>query len=240
MTLTTNQTISEIAAQSLGAVRVFEKHGIDYCCGGKRPVAEACEELGLDAGAVTAELEQALAGRPADERDWNQVPLRELINHIIGKHHEYLKLELPRLNQRLQKVMRVYGEQDQATLGALPALFNGLSDELSMHMHKEEAILFPYIDRLESAKRTGEMTPPSPFGSIANPIAMMEHEHDNAGAALKGMRETTRDYAVPGYACVTYRSLLEGLRELEEDLHLHIHLENNILFPRAVALEAGR
>ncbi len=240
MTLTTNQTISEIAAQSLGAVRVFEKHGIDYCCGGKRPVAEACEELGLDACAVTSELEQALAGRPADETDWNQARLRDLIDHIIAKHHEYLKLELPRLNQRLQKVMRVYGEKDQATLGALPALFGGLADELSMHMHKEEAILFPYIDRLESAKRTGELTPPSPFGSIASPIAVMEHEHDNAGTALRGIRETTRDYTVPEYACITYRSLLEGLRELEEDLHLHIHLENNILFPRAVALEAHR
>lgn len=234
-----SKTISEIAARSLGAVRVFERLGIDYCCGGKRPVEDACQELGLDSGAVLAELEAVVAGRPADETDWNHASLRELIRHIVGKHHEYLKLELPRLGQRLDKVMRVYGEQDHATLSPLPQLFGGLRSELDLHMHKEEEILFPFIDRVESAVNSGMPAPPAPFGSVANPIAMMEHEHDNAGAALKGMRECTRDFAVPEYACVTYRSLLEGLRELEQDLHIHIHLENNILFPRAIALESA-
>lgn len=239
MTLLSSQTISEIASRSLGAVRVFERLNIDYCCGGKRPVEEACQELGLDSAAVLAELDAAIAGRPADETDWSQASLRDLIRHIVGKHHEYLKLELPRLSQRLGKVMRVYGEQDKATLAPLPALFGGLHSELDLHMHKEEMILFPFIEKVESAIKAGQPAPPAPFGTVANPIAMMEHEHDSAGAALKGMREATGDYAVPDYACVTYRSLLEGLRELESDLHIHIHLENNILFPRAIAMESA-
>lgn len=239
VTSSSSQTISGIAAQSLAAVRVFERLGIDYCCGGKRPVSAACQELGLDSAAVHAELEQALAGRPADETDWNRASLHDLIRHIIARHHEYLKLELPRLAERLQKVMRVYGERDKATLAPLPKLFSELHAELDLHLHKEEMILFPYIERVESAVNAGQPAPPAPFGIIANPISMMEHEHDSAGAALRRIRECTNDYAVPGHACVTYRSLLEGLRELEQDLHMHIHLENNILFPRAIALEAA-
>lgn len=239
MTALSNQTISEIASRSLGAVRVFERLGIDYCCGGKQPVADACRELGLDATFVLAELESAVATRPSEETDWNRASLRDLIRHIVGKHHEYLKVELPRLAQRLEKVMRVYGEQDKATLGPLPRLFQGLRPEMELHMHKEEMILFPFMERLESEINSGRPAPPAPFGSVANPIAMMEHEHDSAGSALKAMRESTNGYAVPEYACATYRSLLNGLREMEEDLHIHIHLENNILFPRAIALEAA-
>jgi regulator of cell morphogenesis and NO signaling len=236
-TVFATQTISEIAAQSLGAVRVFESRGIDYCCGGKRPVEEACRELGLNPAEVLAELESAIAAKSADETDWTTASLYDLIRHIVGKHHEYLKLELPLLARRLEKVMKVYGEQDKATLTGLPQLFEGLRSELEMHMHKEEMILFPYVERCESAYRSGAPLPPPPFGSVASPIAVMEQEHDNAGAALKALRTTTNNYAVPEYACVTYRSLLNGLRELEEDLHIHIHLENNILFPRAIALE---
>lgn len=234
-----SQTISEIATRSLAAVRVFERLGIDYCCGGNRPVEEACQEQGLDTAAVLLELDGALANRPADEVDWNRASLRDLIRHIVGKHHEYLKLEMPSLAQRLEKVMKVYGEQDRATLGALPRVFYDLRAEMDLHMHKEEMVLFPYIDRLEADVNSGRPVPPPPFGSVRNPIAMMEHEHDSAGAALKGMRDSTHGFAVPDHACTTYRSLLEGLRELEEDLHVHIHLENNILFPRAIALETG-
>lgn len=239
MTILSSQTISEIASRSLGAVRIFERLGVDYCCGGKRPVEDACRELGLDSAAVLAELDAAIAGRPADETDWKQASLRDLIRHIVGTHHEYLKLELPRLAQRLEKVMRVYGEQDKATLEPLPRLFQGLRAEMELHMHKEEMILFPFMERLESEVNNGRPAPPAPFGSVANPIAMMEHEHDSAGTALKSMREGTNSFAVPEHACVTYRSLLDGLRELEQDLHIHIHLENNILFPRAIAMETA-
>lgn len=239
MTILSSQTISEIASRSLTAVRVFERLGIDYCCGGRRPVVEACRELGLDSAAVLAELDSTIAGRPSDETDWSQESLRDLIHHIVGKHHEYLKLELPRISQRLEKVMRVYGEQDRATLESLPRVFQDLRSELELHMRKEEMILFPFIEKLESEVNNGGPAPPAPFGSVTSPISMMEHEHDNAGAALKSMRRSSNGFAVPEYACVTYRSLLYGLRELEEDLHIHIHLENNILFPRAIALEAA-
>jgi regulator of cell morphogenesis and NO signaling len=238
MTTLESNTISEIAATSLFAVRVFEKYGIDYCCGGKRPVREACEELGLPAEPLLAELQAAIDGRPPDETDWTQAPLRDLIRHIVGTHHEYLKLELPRIAQRLAKVMRVYGQQDAETLAALPDVFGGLKAELEEHLHKEEVILFPYVERYEAAVQAGGSVPPVPFGSVANPIRMMEHEHDNAGEALRKLRASTRDYTVPAHACITYRSLIEGLRELEQDLHQHIHLENNILFPRAIALES--
>jgi regulator of cell morphogenesis and NO signaling len=237
MTTLERNTISEIAAGSLSAVRVFEKYGIDYCCGGKRPVREACQELGLPAEPMLAELQAAIDGRPPDETAWTQAPLRDLIHHIVSTHHEYLKLELPRIAQRLAKVMRVYGEQDAETLAALPVVFGGLKAELEEHMHKEEVILFPCVSRYEAAVQAGGSVPPLPFGSVANPIRMMEHEHGNAGEALRKLRASTRDYTVPAHACITYRALIEGLRELEQDLHRHIHLENNILFPRAIALE---
>lgn len=238
MTISPFQTISEIASAALGAVRTFEKYGIDYCSGGKRPVADACLELGLDPSAVLAELEQAIRGAPTDLTDWSSVSLRELIRHILTTHHYYLKVELPQLRLRLQKVIRVYGAHDQERLGQLPDLLRGLTGELDMHMHKEELILFPFFERLEDAVQTGSPIPLSPFGSLANPIAMMESEHESAGATLREMRAATKDYEAPFHACITYRSMLDGLRELEQDLHLHIHLENNILFPRAMAMEA--
>ena len=237
MGLIIEQTVSEIATQSLAAVRVFETYGIDYCCGGKRPLEEVCGEMGLSSARLLAEIEEAQRSSGDDLVDWNAASLRDLIRHILDKHHEYLKLEFPRIAQRLEKVMRVYGVQDAETLTPLPQLFGDLREELEQHMHKEEVILFPFIERYEAAVSAGRPVPPVPFGSIANPIAMMEREHDSAGGNLRQMRATTKDYAIPGHACITYQSLLNGLRELEQDLHIHIHLENNILFPRAIALE---
>ncbi len=171
--------------------------------------------------------------------DWNIVPLRELIGHIVSTHHEYLKLELPRVGQRLPKVVQAHGPKDPATLDELQAVYQGLWEELDMHMHKEELMLFPAIGRYEAAVESRMPLPPAPFGSIANPIAVMESEHDSAGDALRRIRELTRDFEAPAYACNTYRSLLDGLRALESDMRRHIHLENNILFPRAIALESG-
>ncbi len=223
MGLTTEQTVSEIAAGSLAAVRVFEAYGIDFCCGGKRPLEEVCREKGLRTDKVLERLEKATAERVEDETDWNRASLRDLIRHIVGKHHEYLKLELPRLAQRLAKVVQVYGAQDAATLGPVPELFGALRQEMELHMHKEELMLFPAID--------------AGLGGIGNAISVMEREHESAGDALRKIRESLKDFAIPEYACVTYKSLLNGLLELESDLHLHIHLENNILFPRAIALE---
>jgi regulator of cell morphogenesis and NO signaling len=238
--LSANPTVRELAASSLAAVRVFEKFGIDYCCGGNRPLVDACREKGHDPAAVERELETAFAGSTAAGRDWNTAPLTELIGHIVGAHHAYLRRELPALDVRLAKVYRVYNERYGPTLTGLPEVFANLRSELEMHMAKEEAILFPAIMAYEAAIELRQPLPRTPFGTVAGPIDVMEAEHESAGRALERIREITHEFATPEYACVTYRALMTGLDELERDLHLHIHLENNILFPRAERLEASQ
>lgn len=239
MQTATAPTVRDIAANSLAAVRVFEKFGIDYCCGGKRPLAEVCREKGYDATAVQSELDAAMAGTPASERDWATAPLAELIDHIVSTHHEYLRREMPAIETRLTKVFRVYNERYGPTLIGLPEVYAGLKNELETHMFKEEHILFPTLVGYEEADNAGQPLPRTPFGTVANPINMMEHEHESAGQALAAIREITRNFEIPEYACVTYRALMSGLEELERDLHMHIHLENNILFPRGEKLEAA-
>jgi regulator of cell morphogenesis and NO signaling len=233
-------TIRDIAANSLAAVRVFEKFGIDYCCGGKRPLSEVCEEKGYDAQAVQNELDAAMAGTASAERDWTAATLTDLIQHIVSTHHEYLRRELPAIDLRLEKVYRVYNQRYGPTLTGLPDVFTALRQELETHILKEERILFPTIATSEAAIAAGQPAPRLPFATVANPIHMMEAEHESAGQALSRIREITRDFELPEYACVTYRALMRGLDELERDLHMHIHLENNILFPRAEKLEKSQ
>jgi regulator of cell morphogenesis and NO signaling len=232
--------VSEIAAGSLAAVRVFERLGIDYCCGGKRPLADVCQEKGHDVASVQRELESAMVAPSLPTREWNTAPLRDLIEHIVGTHHAYLKREFAPLSARIEKVYRVYNEKYGPTLTGLPELFASLRSELEAHLQKEEMILFPAITAREAAAIDGSPLPPAPCGSLSHPIRVMEAEHDSAGAALARIREITANYAVPEYACITYKSLMAGLQELERDLHMHIHLENNILFPRAITLENSR
>jgi regulator of cell morphogenesis and NO signaling len=229
-------TVGEIAARSMGAVRVFESLGIDYCCGGKRTAAEVCREKGISPEQLEAALRNAGLDN-GNSKDWTKAPLRELTNHIVATHHEFLKLELPRIAERMRKVVAVHGSKDAETLRHLAVTFAGLNDELTMHLHKEEMILFPAIERYESALNQGLPLPPAPFGSIANPIAAMEHEHESAGAALQRIRQLTNDFELPPWACNTVRALWKGLEELETDTHQHIGLENNVLHPRTIALE---
>jgi regulator of cell morphogenesis and NO signaling len=233
------KTVAEIASGSLAAVKVFESFGIDYCCGGKRPLDEVCRERGLDAEAVQRELECASAKPVPDQRDWTKDPLSELIAHIVATHHAYLVRELGPLSERIAKVERVYSARPEAAdrVAGLSEVFEALRCELLMHLRKEEMMLFPAIEAYEKAMEARQPLPPVPFGTVANPIRMMEFEHENAGAALGRLRQMTLDFEVPDYACVTYKAMLSGLRELEQDLHMHIHLENNILFPRALKLE---
>jgi regulator of cell morphogenesis and NO signaling len=233
-------TVAEIAANSLAAVRVFEKYGIDYCCGGKRPLVDVCRAKGQDAEAVQRELDAALANTQAPARDWNTAPLAGLVEHIVTTHHEYLRRELPAIETRLEKVYRVYNERYGPTLAGLPEVYAGLRAELELHIRKEEMILFPAIVANEAAVNSGRPLPATPFGRISNPIHAMESEHESAGEALVKIREITRNFELPEYACVTYRALMSSLDELDRDLHMHIHLENNILFPRAERLEAAR
>lgn len=215
--------------------RVFERLNVDYCCHGATPLAEACALRGLDPQEVLSQLRAATAAHASTpEPRWIEATLSSLCDHIEQTHHAYLNAELPRLDGLLAKTIAAHGTQHPELL-EVRAAFDDLRAELGPHMFKEERILFPAIRSLEqSAAR-----PSFPFGTIANPIRMMEHEHDNAGHALGRIREATRDYEPPADACNTYRALLDGLRQLEQDMHQHVHKENNILFPRAQALEQG-
>jgi regulator of cell morphogenesis and NO signaling len=172
-----NLTVAEMAANSLAAVRVFERLGIDYCCGGKRLLADVCREKGLDAAAVREELHAAGGASEAGPRDWTTAPLKELVDHIVNAHHGYLRREFQPLSDRVAKVYRVYNERYGPTLPGLPEVFEGLRSELELHMLKEERILFPAIVAAESAVRSGAPLPRTPFGPLANPIGMMEAEH---------------------------------------------------------------
>jgi regulator of cell morphogenesis and NO signaling len=168
--------------------------------------------------------------------DWQREPLSDLIAHITSTHHTYTRREIARLGPLFDKVCSVHGKNHPELLH-IRAGFRGLAQELTMHMMKEEMVLFPYIVRLEEAVMQREPVSAPPFGSVSNPISMMEHEHDSAGNALRAMRQASSGYNPPPDACVSYQTLYKALVDFEEDLHQHIHLENNILFPRAIALE---
>lgn len=226
-------TVGELVAERAGRSRIFEELGIDYCCGGRKPLEQACAELGLDLQQVLQQLEESDREPVPDERDWTQAKMTELADHIEQTHHVYLRNELPRLTELTGKVGRVHGE-NHPELVEVNSVFLGLRAELESHMQKEEQILFPIIRELESADAARGFH----CGSVNNPIRVMEHEHDNAGRALSRLRELTGGYQVPGDACGTYRAMLDALEHLEKDLHLHIHKENNILFPRASRREA--
>lgn len=186
---------------------------------------------------VQNEISQTVAVAAAPAVDWNAAPLRDLVRHIVTKHHEYLKLELPRVGQRVRTVVQVHGAKDLATFQELEKVYEELWQEMNLHMHKEEMMLFPAIERFEAAVQRGTMLPPPPFGSIRNPIAVMEREHVSADVAFGKIRELTRGFQPPSDACPTYGAMLDGLQAMSADLHIHIHLENDILFPRAIALE---
>ncbi|HVN03811.1 MAG TPA: iron-sulfur cluster repair di-iron protein [Bryobacteraceae bacterium] len=234
--MTATVTLADLAANSLSTVRILERHGLDYCCGGKQPLDQACLAKGLKPEDVMREIEEAAATSAAD-RDWQTAPLDELVKHIVETHHAYLKLDLPVLHARIDKVLAVHGARDPGRLTRLATVFAQLRDELEHHLRKEEAILFPFISQYARAALQNRPLPRAPFGSIANPIAMMESEHFGAGDALEEIRSLTDNFNPPAYACATVRALYEGLKILEADLHVHIHLENNILFPHAIALE---
>ncbi|MGE5644610.1 MAG: iron-sulfur cluster repair di-iron protein [Acidobacteriota bacterium] len=234
--MTATVTLADLAAKSLAAIRILEQYGLDYCCGGKQPFEEACLAKGLQPAQILREVDDAAVAGAAG-RDWQTAPLDELVKHIVETHHAYLKLDLPVLQARIEKVVSVHGARDPQKLPRLAAVFSGLRNELEMHMQKEERILFPFIEQYRIAELQNKPAPPVPFGSIANPIAMMEREHAGAGDALQEIRNLTGDFTPPAYACATVRALYDGLKALEEDLHVHIHLENNILFPRAIAVE---
>jgi regulator of cell morphogenesis and NO signaling len=212
----------------------FERLGIDYCCGGKRPLRDACAGKGLDPEQVLHELEVSdQKGAAEDEVDWSKAPLSALADYIVTTHHDTLRKALPRLELLIGKVARAHGER-HPELRELWRVFGSFQSDLELHMLKEERVLFPMCRQLDTAR-----TPPeSHCGSINNPILVMTLEHEHAGSDLAAMRALTGDFTPPADACVTYRVMLDGLTDLERDMHRHVHLENNILFPRAAAMAA--
>ena len=237
MTFDKNQTVREIAINNPAAVRIFEGFGIDYCCGGKRPLREACHSANAPVDKVLRALDELEASNiSTEERPWAQCALADLTAHIIGRHHRYVREEAPRIEVLLQKVVKRHGEA-HPELGAIQDTFVALSQELFAHMMKEERVLFPFLDAMEAAARAGQPPPPGCFASVELPIARMLADHDDAGALLARMRDLSGGYRAPEGSCPTYRGLYQALEEFERDLHHHVHLENNILFPRAAEME---
>jgi regulator of cell morphogenesis and NO signaling len=237
MSIETTQTVGELAAQCPGATREFEKLGIDYCCGGTRTLGEACAEAKITVEQAMARLQEGLASsQTKDQRNWQAASMADLIAHINGTHHVFVRSECSRIENLVAKVVSVHGKNHPELL-EVQNIFVDLANELSVHLMKEEQILFPYVLRLEEAAFAGEPAPPAMFGTVVNPVRMMMTEHDGAGDVLKRLRAVTNDYTLPADACVSYKTLYEALKGFEADLHQHIHLENNILFPRSVALE---
>ncbi len=237
MNFDTAQTVAEIARQYPAAVPVFEALGIDYCCGGDRPLEVACEKHNVSLNLVLSDLSSALVTRPAkDERHWMTSSLADLSAYIVERHHGFAKRELRRLASLAAKVETRHGHMHPET-HQIRELVDALNSEISTHMLKEEQVLFPRLKVMEDAAQAGAIAPPAFFGALINPIRHMMNDHDDAGQLLKSVRNLTHDYHLPEEACMSYQALYDGLQALEKDLHQHIHLENNILFPRALDFE---
>ena len=239
MTIAAIKTVGEIAAEIPGCTREFEKLGIDYCCGGNRSLSEACTQANVGVEEVLARLQKCAEAETAEsEKNWQALPLADLIAHINSTHHAFVRSECPRIEALTAKVAGVHGRNHPELL-RVEEIFRALADELGIHLMKEEKILFPYVMQMEESVAAGEVVPPAMFGTVMNPIRMMLQEHDGAGEALRALRHVTGDYKLPEDACISYRTLYDALQGLEKDLHQHIHLENNVLFPRATAMEGG-
>ncbi len=227
-------TVREVALQLPQSTRVFETLKIDYCCGGNQPLAQACASAGVDVDNVMEMLTQSTS--PVEAGDFQNLSLAELITHILDTHHVFTKSEMDRLQLLADKVLAAHGG-NHPELVHVDELLTRLCADLKPHMFKEEQVLFPYITRLVDAASQKRPAPFAPFGSVNNPVRMMMREHDTAGEILRELRALTSDYSVPADACISYQTLYQALENFEKDLHQHIHLENNILFPKALELE---
>ncbi|HET7536781.1 MAG TPA: iron-sulfur cluster repair di-iron protein [Candidatus Didemnitutus sp.] len=234
--ITPETTIGELVVVRPALARLFERVGIDYCCGGKQTLAVACARRKLDLATALALIESAdaaLAGTRT-EVDAGAMSLTQLADHIEATHHDYLKNEIPRLMEMADHVSEKHAWRDPR-LPAVAAAVRDLGQEMLCHMQKEEVVLFPLVRQIESEARHGIRA-----GDLAGPIAQMEAEHDTAGRLTQALRELTDNFTPNGEACNTHRALLAGLAEFESDLHRHVHKENNVLFPRALALAGGK
>lgn len=228
-----DMTLGAIAAAWPESMRVFDRFGLDYCCGGGRTLGEACRAAEIDAGAVLEAVARENTPRQeAPERHWQEATMTELADHIERKHHAFVREALGRLEKSLPRVVAAHGAR-HPELRELHETVTKFGEEMCDHMVREERVLFPWLRRLE---RPSEITSGPPW-SVKRPISCMEHDHEDAGRALERMRALTNGFVAPPDACATYRSVLDTLRDLERDTHRHIHKENNILFPAGVRAE---
>lgn len=236
MNITEKNIIGELVAQDYRTASVFKSHGIDFCCNGNRTIADACEKKEIESSALIDKLQQVVQQRSDTTTDYKLWPLDLLADYIEKKHHRYVVQKTQEITPFLHKVARVHGERHPELL-EIEQLFYGSAEELAAHMKKEEQILFPFIRKMVKMQNDNEPFTPPMFGTVQNPIEMMLHEHEIEGERFRKIAELTQSYTPPADACNTYRVTFALLKEFEEDLHLHIHLENNILFPKAIKLE---
>ena len=232
------QTVREIAQTQPASIRVFEQFGIEYCCGGQKPLEEACAEKEVKVKTVIAALEAAFRNDHAQVKDWTKEPFASLTQYIVATHHAYCKKELPRLSGLAAKVVNAHGGSDPE-LALIQAKLAQLADELTNHLADEEIVVFPLIEKLEEKKSHKRPKETEFSTSVGNPLALLIEEHDDAGTLLAEIRSLSCNFVTPEYACTTYHAFFDGLRDFERDLHRHVHLENNILFPRAIEFEAS-
>lgn len=240
MIISEEKTIGQIVADDYRTASVFKSYGIDFCCKGNRSISEACNQKGISEEALNKALKNATQQVKSGGPNYTNWSLDLLADYIEKKHHRYVRAKIPELKAYLEKLCKVHG-QNHPELIETKELFSAAADELTSHMQKEEKILFPVVRAMAEAEING--TPNiqrPPFGTVANPVNEMIHEHDTEGERFRKIAALTNDYTPPADACTTYRVAFALLEEFEEDLHLHIHLENNILFPKAIELEKER
>jgi regulator of cell morphogenesis and NO signaling len=239
MKATLDTTIGEIVADDFRAAAIFQRHGMDFCCHGSRTLEQSCDDAGITAGHLMRELDELAAVPSSGVPRYNTWDLPTLVSYIVANHHAYVREALPLLVTHSRKIAEVHGSR-HPELPRVAQLVQDIADEMTSHMMKEEQILFPYIGSLAAAAAAGRPAPRAPFGSVDNPIHMMEAEHESAGNAMLEIRELTDGYRLPDDGCSTYAVCLKELEAFERDLHAHVHLENNILFPKTSALAAAR
>ena len=235
MVTSNEKTVADYVTENIKTAHIFKKHGIDFCCGGNISIEKACAKKNVDQEVLEKELNQVDALRDVIE-DYNKWELDFLMIYIENVHHTYVKESIPLISEYANKVAKVHGHHYSQVL-KINQLFHEVANELLAHMQKEEEILFPFIKQLVDAKKEGNKSVSAPFGTVNNPIRMMEREHESAGDIFKEIATLTNNYTPPAEACNTFKALYAKLDEFEQDLHQHIHLENNILHPKAIILE---
>lgn len=230
------KTLSEIVTDNFHTAVVFEKYNLDYCCKGKKQFEDACKENNIDPNLVLIDLEKVNNNVAVNEQNYEDWAMDFLIDYIINNHHQYIRRMIPLIAEHGEKAAVAHGENHPELL-KISEIFAVIYKDLRQHMLKEEQILFPFIKQIVQIKENNGQTEKPYFGSVQHPIQMMETEHENAGDGFNEINQLSKNYKIPTDACPTYSAFYNALMEFEKDLHKHIHLENNILFPKAIALE---